>query len=106
MVTGGLIGTDDRKPPQPSMRVLLHDPARWPAQRAALEEVRSITSIPALIKVLKHTSHSFEAECAENEFDPEGGAFAGVGALAESMFEEEKEWWSLIACALACWADG
>ena len=99
MVTGGLIGTDDRKPPQPSMRVLLHDPARWPAQRAALEEVRSITSIPALTKVLKHTSHSFEAECAESEFehDPERGAFAGVGALAESMFEEEKEWWSLIA---------
>ena len=76
------------------MRVLLHDPSRWPAQRAALEEVRSITTFPALIEVLKRTSHAFDLE-EENQF--EGGAFAGVGALAESVFEKQEEWWSLIS---------
>ena len=76
--------------PPPAVR--LHDPARWPQQRSALEEVRDCCSNDVLVDILTRTSWHKRDGYSPSSY----GAFEGVAALAE-VFDEEDEWWSLVA---------
>lgn len=88
---GDAIADDYGDSSRTTRHVLLHDPARWPQQRAALEEVCSIKTTSALEEVLKRTSHTY----GEEDYF-ERGAFAGVGALAAALFKNDEEWWALL----------